>query len=279
MSYEIIKKIKVDAKNNVIMMECASNNVSPRTYRWAEWDKKREGKEETPFDQKITNIFESAFDGCIRLNQSCGKFYKIYTEMTERYKIFIREMRVRGLDNLDWMYGTRFDVERRIYFARQCTYVYYGKPLDDINEDLDKMLSKMQLVKDQKEAEYFLMDKIAIRCASCTDVWKNKVVLIDFRDNIYIADSALYDNRGTLREGSKAICLGNPTHLGSLFDSLRGCLVERTTEEILSYYKTPIDKASRACQFELVEKFINEHLKILPKMDMLPWKDFNVATA
>ena len=36
MSYEIIKHIKIDEKENKVMINCASNNVYPRDYHYFE---------------------------------------------------------------------------------------------------------------------------------------------------------------------------------------------------------------------------------------------------
>lgn len=264
MSYEIIRDIKTcDGK---IEMLAACNNIRPMTFSWCEFGRRLEN-----FEDKVQAVFEDALDGTIQLRSTCGRWYKLYKEIEEmNHQIFSK---IRNLPDLDHMYKSNFYGRRREWLGKYATDRYFKRETADFEVFTKAHLASYKASIVQKQNEYVDKDQVAISSASYSSLFENLKydVLADFSGNIYLAKKEQYANLGLLTEASKAIKFER-TGLSMLFGVLSGNYCGRTREEILSWARTPLEKAAKDVQMDVIQNLLNS--VDLPPYVELPWADF-----
>lgn len=139
MSYEIVKSIKFNKKENCIEVNCASNNLRP-----LHWSKAKYQKENWRETMKV--FLRDMIGREIQPLASCNK-YKIYYAMHElkKYQPYI--------ENEDIIWNREFNKDNK--------YVYVGK-YDQTNEEenWDKIIAKFEELYNENDTDKYLLKNI-----------------------------------------------------------------------------------------------------------------------
>ena len=290
MSYEIIKKIKIETtedptigmRYDKVSMLYACNNVSPRTFEWGEFCTNKQTLEE-----KVLCVFEDALDGNLELQSTCGKFYQIYKIIAELDVQVSCFTKINSLD-FDFKYKTNKYEEKRDWLARYGADLYFKREPKNFELFLEDFARSLEQTKEQKIAEFKNADQVSIHSASWASIFEKDEegkalydVLADYNGTIYLCKREDYNNAGLLSNASKAIRFenSNQPHLGILYGVLSGSYADKTKADVLGWYTDrPLARASVDVQMEYVQNLLNG--MNLPKYAKLPWLDFKVgATA
>lgn len=272
MSYEIIRSIQADKAQNKIVMRYASNNCTDAYGRLVESTGEWMSKEGTSFEEKIREIFRSDLDGCIQITSACGKFYKVAKTCREWSKRCATV--VHDLPDADYKYRLSTYSERADELAKQAANLYFNKPIFDIDAFVEEYARSLKEILALKDREYAEQDKVAIRSASSSSLYKGYIVGCDFDNNLYLFTKEQYQNLGVLEKASTAIKIeaGRCKYLPSLYSVLAGNFITYTSEELISRLRSEIDRAARSAELDEIYRLLS--FMALPETDILPWRDF-----
>lgn len=268
MSYETFQKIWVEPDGRM-MCRYKCSNVWPQT-----WDTGEYAPRCKTLEEKVRAVFESAIDGCVRLQSSCGRYYTILQDLEAKERE-IREA-IKDLPDIDWMYSSGTYYKRRDFLAQYGADLYLKQPTQDWPTFRESHIQEYFFLCDQKKKEYEEEDKVAIKTASYSPLYSDSKydVVIDFEDNLYFCSKEQYSTRGVLKEASKAIKF-DQKYLSMLFYVLAGNYRDKTYDEVVSYGRTALERGARAAQLDAIQDLLNS--VNLPPYDTLPWLDFKVA--
>ena len=269
MSYEILKKIKMDKQEGKIVLTTASNNVYPRNYGVWEYDAK-----ETDMREKVKKLSVSLMDGNIQPLKSAGRIHEIWINSQNLYS---DAENGHDLLMMDFNYGTKFcrQVQELIadnYAVPALLGEVYN--MQAIKEKLKNLSLEIETTYNAKVAEFQKGKIIIIHAAIKSSIYPEYDVLIA-EEGVYLAPQKNYDNKGHLdNSADDAIFLGKEPErmLFNMLGSGLGHTKEEYQKILLQFLKEDV-VAEKMKEIEQVDAIICEKLSAL-SMNKLPYGDF-----